>query len=411
MAENSVKFGEKGLEFTGKLNSETAKTFSEQLDKIIKDIEGPLPGLIFENLEDISPAGVHVLLKLRDKFDQVNIFKANDNIYDFLTKTKALAKFNVVGNIVEVDPDKLKDAAQRNIGAASNILDIGHDRVIKKYNEYPFAQGYKLHPLVFDEFLNMQNMFANGIPSPIAETMVKIGDNYGIVMEKIDGKDFGDYMLKDMDNAPKYVHEYVKFVNQASPREVPPHKFPNHKDIIYHLKRIIKEQNIEMLDGDVFKKMEEIIGKVKDDKCFIQGDNHLRNVMIDKERNMYYIDNGFCGYGNPIWDMLSMYTIYGCMTDEDTSRGMSLAIATLNQKQGHYVYDLYCKEYLGTEDEKIIEQVKKDVEVLTWIVHTIRFSIYVPHLPDYEPARQAGFSQIKKVVEDYYANGLHTIGI
>ena len=65
----------------------------------------------------------------------------------------------------------------------------------------------------------------------------------------------------------------------------------------------------------------------------------------------------------------------------------------------------------GICDEKVIEQVKKDVEVLTWIVHTIRYSIYVPHLPDYEPARQAGFSQIKKVVEEYYANGLHTIGI
>ena len=365
MAENSVKFGEKGLEFTGKLNSKTAKTFSEQLDKITKDIEGPLPGLIFKNLEDISPAGVHVLLKLRDKFDQVNIFQANERILDFLTKTKALAMFNVVGKIVEVDKNQAEKFKQKNIGAASNIIDIGYDRILKLYNPTPFSNGYKTHPLVFDEFLNMQNMFAIGIPAPITDTMVKVDGSYGIVMENINGKDFGDYMLKDMDHAQKYVHEYVKFVNQASPKDVAKHKFPNHKDIIYHLKRIIKEKNLEILDGDVFKKMEEIIGHVKDDNCFIHGDNHLRNVMINKDKDMFYIDNGFCGFGNPIWDMLSMYTIYGCMTDEDTSRGMSLAIATLNQKQGHYVYDLYCKEYLGTEDEKVINEVKKDVEVLT----------------------------------------------
>ena len=37
--------------------------------------------------------------------------------------------------------------------------------------------------------------------------------------------------------------------------------------------------------------------------------------------------------------------------------------------------------------------------------------MYLPDMPEFEAPRKAGLNQVKKVVEEYYANGLHTIGI
>ena len=87
----------------GELNSYSAEPIEKEIDEIIKENKFKSLVLDFEKIHYISSAGLRVVLKLKQKFDDVKIINASLEVYDVFQMTGFTSMMDIKKALRKVD--------------------------------------------------------------------------------------------------------------------------------------------------------------------------------------------------------------------------------------------------------------------------------------------------------------------
>ncbi len=281
-------------------------------------------------------------------------------------------------------------------GASADIYSLDDERILKVY--FP---GFDLS-FVEAEFNTTQKVLKAGVNTMIAFEIVKVGNCYGAIFERLNSKDLLGMMREDRENLEKYVSDFGTFVRESHEILLDPKDFEDGRDII--LSDLVPGQND--LTQTEYNRIKEILDLLGERNNFSHGDCHAANVMmINKE--YVFIDVGGASRCHPILDFVSMFNQFRLADYHGISdSNMTSPYAKIfSKEEREIIWNAYIRAASGIDNPTQLELLEKQISVIAAInmMHII-FRIKAKNI---EMSLPAGLYEIiKKEIEDYYEGGL-----
>ena len=365
-----------------------------QVEKEIFDaIEGKTSDIVIdaEKLEYISSAGLRVLMKLRKSIDkQLPVINVSRDVYDIFETTGFIELFDVKKAYRKVDVSGMKLIGQ---GATGSVYRSDDETVIKVFNK----------DVNFDMIINAENdkarkAFLSGVPTAIPYDIVRIGDCYGTVYEMLDAKDLVSVITEDKAHLEDYIKLFAKTVREMHSIKVDTGKFVPAKTASLRSLSMLAS----ILDEEEMRKVREIYENIPDRDTFTHGDCHIGNVML-KDGELMFIDLVAAGAGHPIFDMVSMYSLFVERANDKAAIAQSPVLRNFTAEEINRIWNVFIHAYLDTDDETLIKKAESQIRGIS-AVRRLYAVIFVPGLITPEALRA-----MKQQISDYYDNGLKPI--
>lgn len=180
-----------------------------------------------------------------------------------------------------------------------------------------------------------------GLPTPAMKEIVRVGDVFGLVMERVKNKKSLSRICHD---EPDRTEEMARLL-AAKGKEL----FATPCDTSVFPSR--KKQALEGIDKAGFvskanrQKIRAYLETVPESTACSHGDFQPGNLIMS-EGKCYWIDLGRFGYGSPMFDIGHLYQI--CCVYAPMKQVQDIFHMTLDQF--HRFWDAFAKEYTGLED-------------------------------------------------------------
>ena len=144
---------------------------------------------------------------------------------------------------------------------------------------------------------------------------------------------------------------------------------------------------------ETYGKLIKTIKDVPDSLNMLHADTHLKNFMICDGEPMLIDMDTICT-GDPIFELATLFNSYKGLPDIDPGAAAFLGISV---ETANYIWEKSLKLYLGTEDQKILEETTYKAKLLGWV----RIISYMNrHVDNFPPARhiiECGCQEITKL--------------
>lgn len=194
----------------------------------------------------------------------------------------------------EISIDNL-EVIGKGVTATVYLLDM--DNVVKVFSKnVPIEKiqyEYDCAALVYDL----------GIKTPKVYEIIKSGDNYGIIYERMKGMIFSEYIIKNLENAYEMGIEYGHIVKGINSSKVVDKKLPKANEF---MKKLYSGNN-KWVSKDEAKLLDSIIDMVPINNSLLHGDIAPVNIMLN-DNIFYLIDVTTIMCGNTLFDLLQPYT-------------------------------------------------------------------------------------------------------
>lgn len=171
-------------------------------------------------------------------------------------------------------------------GNTAEIYEYDENRICKLFNaNYP--NDYINH-----EFNNANILYELGIRTPKAYNMIVENERTGIIYERIFGEELGHKLRKANEELfEKLFDKFVDFHKHLLNQKI--NNVMSYKDFL----------KMFATDDTTIRK----IDLLDDDNCFIHGDYHLGNVMIEQNDDLVLIDMMNICKGPALYDVARTY--------------------------------------------------------------------------------------------------------
>ena len=382
-----AKTGENTIKIFGRIDSNNAKQFEEEL---LAAAESGDVTLDAAELEYISSAGLRVLLKLKKSRGSVAVVDVSPEIYDIFSVTG----FN---NILDVKK-AMRSLSVEGMeligrGATGSVYRVDRETIIKVFR-----------PIMRLEMIERENekakkAFLFGVPTAISYDTVKVGDSYGVVYELLDAQELAGVMKKDKANLEAHTKKFALKMREMHSIEV---------DDRFESTKIPTLDRINQIGGkfctaDEAAKLRAIIDNIPDRNTFIHGDAHIGNVMLQNGEYMF-TDLAGAAKGHPIFDMVTMFFAFkmGQDTDEETRESTDL-LRGFTTEDMQRIWDTYIRTYLDTDDEEFIKKAEEQIMAVT-CARMLPAGLTIPGL-----FKQETVELFKNTAVAYYDSGIEPI--
>ena len=239
-------------------------------------------------------------------------------------------------------------------GAKGDVYRYNDELIIKVYNN---KNTYKD---VEREIALSRKAFILGIPTAISFGIVAVGSQYGSMYELVNSETISTYI----ERSPSQVGAYAKIMAQLA-RSIHSTKvkandgFQSAYDRIYsYIHEGIGYENV-----NAEKKCMELIDSLPAANTLIHGDFHTGNVFLH-EGEPLLIDMDRISVGHPIFEISDLYYFYVVLGEDNPDvieKFMGFSYETSLK-----FFDTFLMEYLGTEDETRINEVKKKASIISY---------------------------------------------
>ena len=365
-----------------------------QVEKEIFDaIAGKTSDIVIdaEKLEYISSAGLRVLMKLRKSIGKpLPVINVSRDVYDIFETTGFTELLDIRKAYRKVDVSGMKLIGQ---GATGSVYRSDDETVIKVFNK----------DVNFDMIINAENdkarkAFLSGVPTAIPYDIVKVGECYGTVYEMLDAKDLVSVITEDKAHLEDYIRLFAKTVREMHGIKVDTAKFVPAKAASIRSLSLLAP----VLDAEEMRKVREIYENIPERDTFTHGDCHIGNVML-RDGELMFIDLVAAGAGHPIFDMVSMYSLFVERANDKAAIAQSPVLRNFTTEEINRIWNTFIRAYLGTDDEALIKKAEYQIRGIS-AVRRLFAVIFVPGLISPE-ALQA----MKQQISEYYDNGLEPI--
>ena len=343
----------------GQVNSYNADNIEKEMDGIFSNEKFEKVVLDFANVSYISSAGLRIVLKLKQKYNDVTVINTSLEVYDIFSMTGFT-------NIMEV-----KKALRRvyisgaeiiGSGYYSTVYRINKDTIIKVFNQTDNIEQIE------KELKLAKEAFVLGIPTAISFDIVQVDDKLGVCFEMLDCDSLRNIIAKKPSDIGAYADKYAQLLKKINTTECVSPNIPHIKDEYYKKLDYIKDE----LPKDLFDKATKLIDSIPERNTFVHGDCHFKNIMVQGD-DLVLIDMETLSIGHPIFELAALYTAYVGLNEYNPDECMEFFGITSDK--AHEIFDSLMNKYFTNYNEEIKEKI-----ALVSYINVFRW--YFKHKPD-----------------------------
>ena len=330
------------LFFEGELNSTNADFLEKEIDSIVSKQTFTKMLLNFSKLRYISSAGLRIVLKLKQTYNDVTIIEASLEVYDIFSMTGFTNFMEVKKALKEID---VTNAEVIGEGFFSTVYRIDKDTIIKVFNRTSDPEQIER------ELKLAKQAFILGIPTAIAFDIVKAGDKLGVRFEMLDCMSLKNCVIAHPEKMTEYLDKYAALLKKITSTECFSPEIPHAKELYQKKVEVIKPY----LDKEHYNKLKMIIDNIEDRNTFVHGDCHFKNIMVQKEE-LLLIDMDTLSVGHPIFELAAIYAPYVAFDEDDP--GNTERFFGIKSEDAHKLYNALINRYFGKDDPVIKEKIQ-----------------------------------------------------
>ena len=370
----------KNIALTGRIDSTNSAQWENDILQAISDEMPDSIVLDAEKLEYISSAGLRVLLRLTKKYKNVQVINAQPDVYEIFDMTGFIEILKVQKALRKISIEGCKELGR---GTHGTVYRIAPDTIVKVYNKWVTMEE------INRERELSRKAFVKGVPTAIPYDIVMVGDQYGAVFELINAESSSEYVNQGQKELDDFITKSVALIKQIHSIQMKPGELPDMKERTLTWAEEIKGYFTEETYGKLIKTIKD----VPDSLNMLHADTHLKNFMICDGEPMLIDMDTICT-GDPIFELATLFNSYKGLPDIDPGAAAFLGISV---ETANYIWEKSLKLYLGTEDQKILEETTYKAKLLGWV----RIISYMNrHVDNFPPARhiiECGCQEITKL--------------
>lgn len=326
----------------GELNSVNSESIGEEIDKVIEN--NPFKSLIldFDKVSYISSAGLRIILKLKQRYDDFFVINASLEVYDVFQMTGFTSMMSIKKALRKID---LTGAEVIGDGFFSTVYRLNKDTIVKVFNRTSDSDQIER------ELRLAKEAFVLGVPTAISFDVVKVGDKMGVCFEMLDCMSLKNALLSQKGKYKEYVEKYAALLKKINTTECFNPLIPDIKE--YSLKKV--EAIKPYLEEKYYLKAKALMESIPERKTFVHGDCHFKNIMVQGD-DLLLIDMDTLSVGHPIFELAAIYAPYCAFNEDDP--GNSERFFGITDEEGKKLYNDTLNYYFGKDDPVIKDKIK-----------------------------------------------------
>ena len=369
------------LHFSGRIDSGNASEVEAAINGIIPGGSHLPVEIAADELEYISSAGLRVILRLRKSHPELRITGVNSDIYEILEMTGFTEMMTVEKAYRTVS---IEGAEEIGRGANGIVYRIDKDNVVKVYKDRDALEE------ILHEREVARKALILGIPTAISYDVVRVGDSYGSVFELLNAKSFSKILTEEPEKMDWCVREYVNLLKKIHSTRVPQGDLPDAREWLIDWAEYVQPYLPEWAG----KKLLRMVLEVPHDDHLIHGDYHTKNVELAGDE-VLLIDMDTLSIGNPVIELGSMFNASVGYSEYDPE--IIKQFQGFDTETGHTFWRKVLAAYLGTDNEKKLQQVEDKARIVGY-TRMIRRAIRLGEL-ETEEGRNSVALWKKKLLE------------
>ena len=349
------------LYFKGELNSANADDIEKECLDIIEKQEFESIVLDFNDLVYISSAGLRILLRLKQTYQNVTVEQVSLEVYDILQMTGFT---NIIQCTKKLNEVSVENAQVIGEGFFSTVYRINKDTIIKVFNRTSDAGQIER------ELKLAKTAFVLGIPTAISFDIVKVNDKLGVRFEMLDCMSLKNCFLTYPEKYEDLLNKYVSLLKKINTTECFDLTIPDMREIYKQKVETIKPNFTE----EQYAKLVKLFEELEPRNTLVHGDCHFKNIMVQGE-DFLLIDMDTLSRGNPIFELAQLRAPYVAF-DEDDPGNSERFLGVKNE----FVVKLF-NDIVNLYFEKDIEQAQQKIALICY-VHMIWWTMV--NTPDNE---------------------------
>gem|GEM_PF-30162 len=337
------------ISLSGKIDSANAPEILADVDKALKENPADTVVLDCDQLMYTTSAGLRVILHLKQEVENTSIIHAHPDLYNVLEMTgfTDMMEVHKAYRVISV-----KDCEVIGQGANGKVYRIDPDTIVKVYLN-PDAL-----PEIHRERELARTAFVAGVPTAIPYDVVQIeGGGYGSVFERLSATSFAKLLTSGEKTVDELAEMSDKLLKLIHSKTVDEGSMPDMKAVALDWADFLKDY----LEPKLYKKLHDLVDAVPKDLHMMHGDYHLKNVMLQDGETLL-IDMDTLSFGNPVFELASMYNAYEGYSALDHSIVESFLGIPADTASAFWKKSL--ELYLGTTDKKKLKEVEDKAKII-----------------------------------------------
>ena len=342
------------LYLEGELNSYNADNIEKEIDETLKSQSFDKLVLDFSHISYISSAGLRIILKLKQKYDNLSIIETSLEVYDIFSMTGFTNIMDIKKGLKRI---YLSGAQVIGDGYYSTVYRIDKDTIIKVFERVSDPDQIER------ELKLAKEAFVLGIPTAISFDIVRVDDGkLGVRYEMLDCMSLKNAFRDYPDKWPELLDKYAALLKKMNNTDCVDPNIPDKKAAY-----LVKLQKIQhLLPADAYEKLVKMFSAIPERKTLIHGDCHFKNIMV-QNGELLLIDMDTLSVGYPIFEWAALYAPYVAFNEDDP--GNSMNFFGMSDEQVAKIYDELLVRYFGKEDQAIRDKIK-----IVGYVHMVRWT-------------------------------------
>ena len=330
------------ISIEGELNSVNSESVGEEIDKIIEDKTFKSLVLDFDKVSYISSAGLRIILKLKQRYDDFSVINASLEVYDVFQMTGFTSMMSIKKALRKID---LTGAEIIGDGFFSTVYRLNKDTIVKVFNRTSDPEQIER------ELRLAKEAFVLGVPTAISFDVVKAGDKMGVCFEMLDCMSLKTALLTEKSKYNEYLEKYAALLKKINTTECFNPMIPDIKK-----KSLEKVEAIKpYLEEKYYLKAKALMESIPERKTFVHGDCHFKNIMVQGD-DLLLIDMDTLSVGHPIFELAAIYAPYCAFNEDDP--GNSERFFGISDEEGRKLYNETLNLYFGKDDPVIKDKIK-----------------------------------------------------
>ena len=330
------------ISIEGELNSVNSESVGEEIDKIISEQSFKSLVLDFDKVSYISSAGLRIILRLKQRYDDFSVINASLEVYDVFQMTGFTSMMSIKKALRKID---LSGAEVIGDGFFSTVYRLNKDTIVKVFNRTSDANQIER------ELRLAKEAFVLGVPTAISFDVVKVGDKMGVCFEMLDCMSLKTALLTQKGRYKEYLEKYAALLKKINTTECNNPAIPNIKKSTIEKVESIKPH----LEEKYYKKAKALVEAIPERKTFVHGDCHFKNIMVQNDE-LLLIDMDTLSVGHPIFELAAIYAPYCAFNEDDP--GNTEKFFGISDEDAKALYNGLLNIYFGKDDPVIKDKIR-----------------------------------------------------
>ena len=339
------------INLEGRIDASNATEFENGITEIRKANQGTHTVLDADNLEYISSAGLRVMLRLRKEEPKLAIINVSPEVYSVFEMTGFTEMMTVEKTYPRISIEGCEFIAK---GANGAVYRYDDETIVKQYFNRDAL------PEIMQERENSRRAFVLGVNTAIPYGIVRIGDGYGSLTELLNATSVTKLIRANPEDLTQSVAYFVDTLKEIHSIEVEEDALPNFKKWVLEWVDFLSNY----LNDEQTQKMRTLIESIPDSNYMIHGDYHSNNVMVQNGEPLL-IDMDTLAVGHPILELGSTFNAYVGFSELDKT--VIESFLGIDSETAQRFWRLSLARYLGTDDDKVINDVEDKAKVIGYM--------------------------------------------